>query len=246
MTGALPESERLHAGLRRATARLLALRHPAGYWEGRLSSSALATAIASSALTLAHTAGDAALIRAGAAWLARTQLADGGWGDTPESPSNLATTLLALAALTLAAEVADTGASARAPRIFTRPRRRHARGDRARRPQLYGADRTFAVPILMNCALAGLLPWDAIPGLPFELAVFPASWYKLLRLHVVSYALPALIAIGLLLERRHPARNPLLRLARRLATQGALARLARIQPENGGFWKHCRSPVLSP
>ena len=62
--------------------------------------------------------------------------------------------------------------------------------------QRYGKDRTFSVPILMTCALAGLVPWREVPPLPFELACLPQSWYRFARLPVVSYALPALIAIG--------------------------------------------------
>src|SRR5262249_21955884 len=62
--------------------------------------------------------------------------------------------------------------------------------------QRYGKDRTFATPILTTCALAGLVDWSEVPPLPFELAIFPQSWFRFLRLHVVSYALPALIAIG--------------------------------------------------
>ena len=99
----------------------------------------------------------------------------------------------------------------------------------------YGADRTFAIPILMNCGLAGLVAWDDIPGLPFELAVLPHSWYKLLRLHVVSYALPALIAIGLLMERHHPPAGILRRLVRGAVRPRVLEKLRQIQPERGGF-----------
>ena len=38
--------------------------------------------------------------------------------------------------------------------------------------------------------------WRLVRPLPFELAVLPHRLYKWLRLPVVSYALPALIAIG--------------------------------------------------
>ena len=60
----------------------------------------------------------------------------------------------------------------------------------------YGKDKTFAVPILTNYALAGLVPWKKVSPLPFELACFPQSFYRFLRLPVVSYAIPALVAIG--------------------------------------------------
>ncbi|KKK63935.1 hypothetical protein LCGC14_2989300, partial [marine sediment metagenome] len=65
----------------------------------------------------------------------------------------------------------------------------------------YGKDRTFSVPILSMCALAGELgpaeqAWKWVRPLPFELALCPRGWLKALRLRVVSYALPALIALG--------------------------------------------------
>ena len=216
-----------------AVAHLQALRTPDGYWEGQLSSSALGTATAMSALALAAWPDDRPRIDAGARWLAATQNADDGWGDTADSPSNLATTVLVLAALTLAGD----------PQPAARARAEHylAAHDAATPESLstaisraYGDDRTFAVPILMNAALAGLVPWGDIPGLPFELAALPPEWYPRLRLHVVSYALPALIAVGLLLHLKNPP-NPLLRWVRKRTTRRALARLANIQPAHGGF-----------
>src|SRR5207253_7005191 len=81
----------------------------------------------------------------------------------------------------------------------------------------YGKDRNFAVPILTTCALAGLVSWKEVPPLPFELACFPQSWFRFLRLPVVSYALPALIAIGQAVYSYRPPRNPLTWIIRRLA-----------------------------
>ena len=226
--------ERLEAALGTAREHLLAARTPEGVWEGRLSSSALSTATALSALSLAGEARDKPLVQAGIAWLAGDQNPDGGWGDTSESCSNLATTLLALSALNLAGE-APAETLARAETYVTAL----AGSEPAQRVQAikaaYGADRTFAVPILMNCALAGLVPWDAIPGLPFELAALPQAWYRAVRLQVVSYALPALIAVGLLLHDRNPARNPFTRLARRLVAGRVRAKLQTLQPASGGF-----------
>ncbi|MCE7699540.1 MAG: hypothetical protein K8E24_012285, partial [Methanobacterium paludis] len=209
---------------------------PEGYWEGFLSSSALSTATAISALALAGKGEDVPLIAAGARWLAATQAEDGGWGDTPESPSNLSTTLLTVSALTLAGRPDEAvGALARAEAyVVERAGRTPEERVQAVRA-IYGEDRTFAVPILMNCALADLVPWSSVPDLPFELAVVPQRWYRALQLHVVSYALPALIAVGLVIDACHPPRNPLRRALRRMATNGALARLAAIQPSHGGF-----------
>jgi squalene-hopene/tetraprenyl-beta-curcumene cyclase len=96
------------------------------------------------------------------------------------------------------------------------------------------------VPILTMCALAGRLgtgreAWARIPQLPFELAAFPQRWFKWLRLPVVSYALPALISIGLVRHRHRPTLNPVSRGTRTMATGRALKLLERIQPSSGGF-----------
>jgi squalene-hopene/tetraprenyl-beta-curcumene cyclase len=63
----------------------------------------------------------------------------------------------------------------------------------------YGKDKTFSVPILMLCSICGTLGeegWKRVLPLPFELAAFPRTWFGAIGLPVVSYALPALIAIG--------------------------------------------------
>ena len=220
--------------------RLLGMIHAEGFWEGRLSSSALSTATAVSALSLVCQESDLKRIASGVQWLIENQNPDGGWGDTVDSPSNLATTLLALSAQKLAnAAAVDHPRSAQALQKAGDFLKQH----NAATPQAiadavqceYGKDRTFAIPILMNCALAELVPWSVIPGLPFELAVFPHSWFKVLRLHVVSYALPALIAIGLLIANRNPSRNPILRLIRRAVTPFVLKKFRKIQPVHGGF-----------
>ena len=217
-------------------------RNSDGGWTGRLSSSALSTATAVSALSGAAVPGDGPLIAAGVAWLADHQNADGGWGDTTDSPSNLATTALAVAALILAGRTGAFGEEAMAATALDRARTRLDRycdaagGDLVQALQhVYGADRTFAVPILMNCALAGLAPWGAIPALPFELACVPHGLMRALRLHVVSYALPALIAIGQLLHRKNGPSNRLIGQIRDRATGPSLRRLEALQPESGGY-----------
>ena len=103
----------------------------------------------------------------------------------------------------------------------------------------YGKDRTFSVPILMMCVLAGRLGgddgWRWVKALPFELAAFPRRWFGALNLPVVSYALPALIAIGQVRHHHRPTRNPFARLLRRLTRQRTLDVLTHLQPGNGGF-----------
>lgn len=220
--------------------RFLRLMNAQGFWEGWLSSSALSTATAVSALALANHEPDARLIDGGVRWLASHQNADGGWGDTIDSPSNLATTLLSVSALTLARSVTALpsyvkNTEERAQGYLDQHAGTSPRAIVEAIRDAYGKDRTFAIPILMNCALAGLVDWSDIPGLPFELAVFPHRWYQLLRLHVVSYALPALIAIGLLIARRHPSANPVRRMIQETVTPRVLDKLQHIQPDHGGF-----------
>jgi squalene-hopene/tetraprenyl-beta-curcumene cyclase len=235
------EPHRLEAAYQAALAALLAERTAAGHWVGELSTSALSTATAVSALALVqkqvapHNQHDA-LIAGGLAWLAENQNADGGWGDTVKSLSNISTSMLCRAAFHI------TGTAARyanplgrvehwLAERYGRTPEQLAEAVRAR----YGKDRTFSVPILTMCALAGLVSWREVPPLPFELACFPQSWFRFLRLQVVSYALPALIAIGQAVHHHRRSWNPVARLVRYLARRRSLRVLERIQPPNGGF-----------
>jgi squalene-hopene/tetraprenyl-beta-curcumene cyclase len=90
------------------------------------------------------------------------------------------------------------------------------------------------------CALAGRLgsgrgAWKHVIPLPFELAACPHAWFAALRLPVVSYALPALIAIGQARHYHSPARNPIARILRHLTKEKTLRKLTGLQPPNGGF-----------
>src|SRR5690606_12412408 len=62
-----------------------------------------------------------------------------------------------------------------------------------------------------------------------------ARFYAAARLPVVSYALPALIAIGQVRHHFDPTRNPVARAIRNRAIGPTLRVLERIQPTNGGF-----------
>ena len=228
---------------------LRAERGPGGHWEGELSASALSTATAVVALTLvarhdAVVAGRVAgRIARGHRWLAAHQNADGGWGDTTRSMSNISTTTLCWAALGLAPEGIDgilaavTAAEAwlrRAAGSLEPPALVRAIEQR------YGKDRTFSIPILTLCALCGRLgpgseAWRRVRQLPFEVAVLPQRWFGALQLPVVSYALPALIAIGQVRHGLCPTRNPLLRALRNLCRKPTLRKLETLQPANGGF-----------
>lgn len=234
------DSDRLVSAYRTALSALLAERTADGHWVGELSTSALSTATAVCALALVQRHREApqphdSLIANGLAWLAAHQNADGGWGDTVRSISNISTTMLCRAAFHIgrAAEQYEKTLREAATHMerFGKTVEEQAEAVRAR----YGKDRTFAVPILTTCALAGLVAWKEVTSLPFELACFPQAWYRLLQLPVVSYALPALIAVGQAVYYHRPPRNPITWLIRKLAVRRSLRVLESIQPESGGF-----------
>jgi squalene-hopene/tetraprenyl-beta-curcumene cyclase len=170
------------------------------------------------------------------AWLVSHQNSDGGWGDTSASKSNLSTTLLVVAAFHLTGRASLHGAALRLANDWVVARAGSTPAEWAEAVRAsYGKDRTFSVPILTNCALAGLVPWSEVPSLPFELACLPQSWYRLASLPVVSYALPALIAIGQCIHAHRPTRIYPLRWLRSLCRAPSLRVLTRLQPTNGGF-----------
>lgn len=251
-TGSDVFGEALHARLSRArdaaVAALLRERGPAGHWTGELSASALSTATAVVALALAsrRSIGERArlepLIERGYVWLAQHQNNDGGWGDTLRSHSNISTTALVWAALGLEeARGGHAAAADAAGRWLTR-----AAGSLAPEALVdaierrYGDDRTFSIPILTMCALCGRLgpqpeAWRFVRQLPFELAALPQAWFGAMRLPVVSYALPALIAIGQVRHGLRPTTNPVARAVRERGRARTLRKLQQLQPENGGF-----------
>jgi squalene-hopene/tetraprenyl-beta-curcumene cyclase len=242
----LVDAQRLLSAYEVARRDLLDEGAPSGYWTGELADSALSTATAVSALALVkrngvtHAGGCfsdedrqqqlATLIVRGLRWLAVSQNADGGWGDTDKSVSNIATTMLVQAAFHLTGVPADHADLLVRAQAYV-DRQGGVAGVRKR----YGKDKTFAVPILTNCALAGLVPWSEVAALPFELACLPHSTLKFLRLPVVSYALPALVGVGQAKYYFHKPLNPLVRLVRGTAIDKSLRVLEEMQPSSGGF-----------
>lgn len=216
-------------------AHLLSLRNAKGHWEGELSSSALSTATAIVALKLVDAAKHADFIEKGAAWLRQHQNTDGGWGDTTISKSNLSTTLLCWSALHLVGTSSPAAEQWIIARTGTLDPKDIAKAVIAR----YGKDKTFSVPILMLCSLCGTLgemPWRHVIALPFELAALPRTWFGAIGLPVVSYALPALIAIGHVRFHKAPPAwwNPL-RWLRALAWKRVRPMLQTLQPSSGGY-----------
>lgn len=99
----------------------------------------------------------------------------------------------------------------------------------------YGRDKTFAVPILANCAMAGIVPWKEVAALPFEAACVPQRFYNLMQLPVVSYAIPALVAIGQAKFILDPPWDPFRKLIRRACINRSLRVLEKMQPASGGY-----------
>ena len=190
------DRQRLADAHQTVRSQLLAERAPAGHWVGELSSSPLSTATAISALVLAEQSGTSGglptftpgeepshvdeiyrndlseLIVQSIQWLARQQNEDGGWGDTDRSRSNIATTMLVQAAFHL------TGVPAKYQNLLERAETYVKKaGGLAALKQRYQGDKTFAVPILANCALADMVSWRKVSSLPFELACLPQRWY---------------------------------------------------------------------
>ena len=224
---------RLQAAYETAKADLLAERTPDGHWVGELSTSALSTATAVSALAITQKHGDTRfdeLISGGIAWLVAHQNDDGGFGDTDKSYSNIATTMLVVAAIHLAGrEEQHKELLERAEKYIDDKGRLKGLRDR------YGVDKTFVVPIMTNLALAGLVEWKEVASLPFELACVPQSWYRFMRMPVVSYAIPALVAIGQCRYFHQKPWNPVSRLVRSLSIGRSLNVLRQMQPESGGY-----------
>ncbi|MEC8801842.1 MAG: prenyltransferase/squalene oxidase repeat-containing protein [Planctomycetota bacterium] len=220
---------------------LLDERNSAGHWIGELSTSALSTATAISAICSYRNQCEGkppdesvewmeSVVEQGVQWLADQQNEDGGWGDTDLSYSNISTTMLVLASWRL------SNTLDRWPKAVDRARgyiskQGGVEGLRRR----YGEDKTFAVPILANAAIAGEVDWKTVPVLPFEAACVPQSWYRFMQMPVVSYAIPALVAIGQAKYRNDPPRNPLSNLIRKLSVSRTLRVLQNMQPSSGGF-----------
>jgi squalene-hopene/tetraprenyl-beta-curcumene cyclase len=232
--------DRLDSAWQQAVAALLAELRPDGHWVGELSPSALSTSTALMALLQLRQQGvaiDSRVLAGGVDWLIAEQCPDGGWGDTSLSHSNISTTMLVRATLTEIRRTAGGESIGEVPAAALERAEAaiHQFGGVPALLARYGRDRTFSIPILTHCALAGLVEWREIPRLPFELACLPQRFYKSVRLPVVSYALPALIAIGQVRHGMGPPWNPLTRWIRNAARAPSLRVLEQIQPASGGY-----------
>lgn len=224
----------------RIAEQLLANRNEQDFWDGELSSSALGVSVSIIAFHFYDCKQLSFEIGNGIRWLMANNNPDGGFGDSPESISNISTSLLCYSALhvtrnqypeaytttkKLAAYLRNAGIDVTSENIA-----KHIL-------DFYQKDYTFSVPILATCALCGIPenePFKPIPQLPFELALMPRSVYRLLKLSVVSYAIPALVAVGMAIFQKKPS-GWMMKGIRRQSIPRAMKLLEKLTPESGGF-----------
>ena len=211
-----------------------------GFITGRLSSSALAVAVAIAALHFYDSTFYNNEIRKGLDWLQSNINKDGSFGDTPESCGNVSASLLVYAAINLYAE-RDEKIKKLQEKItgYLLSQGIDVNSSNVSKAILghYKKDYTFSVPILTMCGLCGIPPekaFDEIPQLPFELSLLPRRFYKFLNLSVVSYAIPALIAVGIIIFKKKKS-GFLLRFIRKKSIKKSLGLLQKLMPESGGF-----------
>jgi squalene-hopene/tetraprenyl-beta-curcumene cyclase len=219
---------------------LIAEMNEDGFWTGRLATSALSTAVAIVALKVANNDADNKRINTGCIWLCQNINTDGGYGDTTSSVSNVSTTLLCYAAVKYC-QTDGVGS----PALMKMEKWLAGKGITFEPKtvtssilKFYGKDYTFSIPILSMLILCGVLPSSSvekIPALPFELTLFPPSLYRFFNLRVVSYALPALIGVGIFLHRHRKKGIRLAGSIRSLFIKSAIEKLNRLVPQSGGF-----------
>ena len=235
------ETELLRIQFKILNDRLLKEQNAAGFWSGRLSSSALSTATAIVTFKTYGNSDDDQIIRSGYNWLCRNINTDGGFGDTPESESNVSTSLLCYAAISYCKPDENNAKST----LSSIEKYLESKGILLSSHDVissvlkfYGKDYTFSVPILSMLTICGVLAQEAveyIPRLPFELSLLPASYYRFFNLQVVSYAIPALIAVGIYVHTHRKSKLSPGNIYRNRCIVPAIRKLSSIMPESGGF-----------
>lgn len=230
-----------HSGqFNKIASRLINCRNSKGYWDGHLSSSALGVAVSVIAFHFYDRKFLNDEIRKGISWLVRHVNPDGGFGDSPGSISNVSTSLLCFSAMHLTRN--QFSESDRTLSLLCDYLKRSGIDIKSKDIskqilRFYKNDHTFSVPIITTCALCGIPDeeaFDPIPQLPFELALLPMRFYRFLNLQVVSYAIPALVAVGIVIF-KHKSSGLLMRTIRKQSIPKVLKLLERIMPSSGGF-----------
>lgn len=216
---------------------LLATRDEDLYFQSELSDSAVSTAVSCVTLEIADAQTHSSRIHAAKDWLLHHQNADGLYGDSPNSPANLTATFMSYIALSRDGKHAE---KLEKSRNFLLSQFGNFSFDAIKTCFLkaYGKDLTFSVPILAMATAAGFFTdatsaWRNMPTFPFELAVLPERFFHLLNLPVVSYAIPALVCIGI--AQHVHMRKGIVRSIRAKICQRALRVVLRKQPASGGF-----------
>ncbi len=219
---------------------LLKEKNKDGFWSGELSSSALGVAVAIAALHFYDKNVYQNRITKGLKWLQDNVNVDGSFGDTPDSPGNVSTSLLVYAAVNLyATEDSDVAALQTKIESYLSDQGIAVRSKQVAEfiLEYYKKDYTFSVPILTMCGLCGLPGEEAfnyIPQLPFELSLMPRGFYRMLNLSVVSYAIPALVAVGIVIFKKKKS-SSIARFIRNRSIKPSLNLLKRMMPSSGGF-----------
>ncbi|NOU18107.1 MAG: squalene--hopene cyclase [Bacteroidales bacterium] len=212
-----------------------------GFWTGQLSSSALGVSVAIVAIKLKGLPNHEERVFKGLQWLFRNVNTDGGYGDTPESESNVSTSFLCYAAITFC-QTSETDGNKILKGIenYLESQKISLKSGNIAKSVLsyYGKDYTFSVPILSMLTICGILGDEdirKIPQLPFEFTLLPASLYRFFNMQVVSYAIPALVAVGIYTFKKKNRSNFLVKSIRNRSIKPAIGKLTRLVPESGGF-----------
>lgn len=209
-----------------------------GFWEGELSSSALAGAVAIVAFKLSGKNELDKNIKFGYQWLLSNQNNDGGFGDTPQSESNVSTSLLCYAAISFCGygDKEQQDSLGRIESYLIKENIEISENVETAILRHYGKDYTFSVPILTMLAICGVTKnFEKVPQLPFELTLLPNSLFKFFNLQVVSYAIPALVAVGIAGFKKKKRKSIVLSPIRKKAIKPAIKKLSNLVPESGGF-----------
>jgi squalene-hopene/tetraprenyl-beta-curcumene cyclase len=168
----------LQGALARGRARLLALQHPAGWWQGELETNVTMDA---EDLLVREALGvrTADQTRRTAAWIRSRQRADGTWATFHGGPGDLSTTVEAYLALRLAGDPPQAAHLQAAARFV-----RAAGG--------IGRTRVFT---RMWLALFGLWPWDELPVVPPEFVLLP-PWCPLNLYDFACWARQTLVPVA--------------------------------------------------
>lgn len=220
---------------------LIAEQNSSGFWTGKLSSSALAVAVSIVATKLKGLPNHEERVNKGLQWLFSNVNADGGFGDTPESESNVSTSFLSYAAINFCQTKEFDGTIVlQGIEEYLESQGINLKSGNISKSVLnhYGKDYTFSVPILSMLMICGMLGEEDIrkvPQLPFEFTLLPASLYRFFNMQVVSYAIPALVAVGIYTFKKKSRSNLLIKSIRSKSIAPAIKKLNGLVPESGGF-----------